>query len=278
MTPDDLDSRLRRALDEVSSAWQPSGRSATEFLGNVSRRRTRRHRSVVTTGCAVAAAVAVAVGVGVYSTTSRTDNREASGASLHRPTPSTGSGSSAAPGLSQRAGLPTRASTALECASVKVESGVSRCAGVLFATPSATQGGFATSNAAAGTSSTTATPPSVTIEVGQHVTVSLPATAAGSWGAPVVVAASSLSAPLRQELPVSQSAVRAGVMRAVGRVRAGAKQSGTSVFEAVKPGDVVLMATLAGTCARASNGQATIVSPSCAEISTQWLLLVVVSR
>jgi len=67
-------------------------------------------------------------------------------------------------------------------------------------------------------------------------------------------------------------------MQAVGRVRAGAKQSGTSVFEAVKPGDVVLMATLADTCAHTSNRQATIVSPSCAEVSTQWLLLVVVSR
>ena len=278
MTPDDLDSRLRRALDEVSSAWRPNGQSPTEFLDDVGRRRMRRHRSVVRIGCAVSAAVIIAIGAGVYSTTSRTDNRVASGASLHRPTPSTGSGSTTAPGLSQRVGAPSRGNDSFECASVKVESGVSRCAGVFFATPSATPGGFATASAAAGTSSTTATPPSVTVKVGQHVAVSLPATAAGSWRAPVVVAASSLSAPLRQELSVSQAATHAGVMRAVGRVRAGAKQSGTSVFEAVKSGDVVLMATLAGTCARTSNGQATIVSPACAEISTQWLLLVVVSR
>ncbi len=278
MTPDDLDSRLRRALDEVSSVWQPSGRSATEFLGDVSRRRMRRRRSLVTTGCAVAAAVAVALGVGVYSTTSRTNNREASGASVHRPTPSTGSGSAAVPGPSQRAGLPTRRNETSECASVKVESGVPRCAGVFFGTPSAAQGGFGTANAAAGTSSTTATPPSVTVKVGQHVAVSLPAAAMGSWRAPVVVAASSLSAPLRQELSVSQAAAHAGVMRAVGRIRPGAKQTGPSVFEAVAPGDVVLTATLAGTCAPASNEQATSVSPSCAEISTRWLLLVVVSR
>lgn len=267
MTPDDLDSRLRRALDEVSSAWQPSERSTTEFLGDVGRRRMRRHRSLVTTVAAVAAAVAVAVGAGVYSTTSRTDNRQVSGASLHSPTPPTGSRSAASPGGNGTS----------ECASVKVESGVSRCAGVFFATPPATQG-FATSNSAAGTSSTTATPTSVTVKVGQHVAVSLPATATGSWRALVLVAPSGLSETLRQELPVSEPAAHSGVMRALGRVRAGAKQSGRSVFEAVKPGDVVLMATLAGTCAHVSSGQATIGSPSCAEISTQWLLLVVVSR
>ena len=275
MTPDHLDSRLRRTLHEVSSAWQPSGRSATEFLGDVSRRRMRRHRSVVTIGCAFAAAVAVAVGAGVYSTTSRTDNREASGASLHRPTPSTGSGNAAVPGLSQRVGPPIRGKDT--CASVKVESGVSRCAGVFFATPPATQG-FATSNGAAGTSSTTATPASVTVKVGQHVAVSLPATAAGSWRAPVIVAPSRLSATLRDGLPITEPLTYPGVMRVAGHVRAGVERSGTSVFEAVKPGDVVLMATLGGACARASNGQATLVSPSCAEISTQWILLVVVSR
>jgi hypothetical protein len=46
----------------------------------------------------------------------------------------------------------------------------------------------------------------------------------------------------------------------------------------MKPGDVVVTATLARACARASNQQVTTVSPSCAEISNQWLIVVVVSR
>ena len=277
MTPDDLDSRLRRAMDEVSSAWQPKGSSASELVGEVSRRRVKRHRSVATIGCAVAAVIAVVVGTGVFSTTARTDNRVASGPGLRGPTPSVGSGSTASPGLSTSAGAPSGTSTASECASVTVESEASRCAGVFFATAAAIQG-FSTSNSAAGTSSTTPSPASVTVKVGERVTVSLPATTTGSWGAPVVVSSSSLSATLRQELPVSVSPAHPGVMRTVGRARNGARQSGTSVFEAVKPGDVVVTATLARACARASNLQAPIVSPSCAEISNQWLMVVVVSR
>ena len=276
MTPDDLDSRLRRALNEVSSAWQPNGCSAKELVGDVSRRRVKRHRSVATIGCAVAAAIAVVVGTGVFSTTARTDNRVASGAGVRGPTPSVGSGSTASSGLST-SGAPSGTSTASECASVTVESGVSRCAGVFFATAAVIQG-FSTSNSAAGTSSTTPSLASVTVKVGQRVTVSLPATTTGHWGAPVVVSTSSLSATLRQELPVSVSRAHPGVMRAVGQARNGARQSGSSVFEAMKPGDVVVTATLARACARASNQQVTTVSPSCAEISNQWLMVVVVSR
>ena len=276
MTPDDLDSRLRRALDEISSAWQPKGCSAHELVGDVSRRRVKRHRSVATIGCAVAAAIAVVVGTGVFSTTARTDNRVASGAGVRGPTPSVGSGSTASSGLST-SGAPSGTSTASECASVTVESGVSRCAGVFFATAAVIQG-FSTSNSAAGTSSTTPSLASVTVKVGQRVTVSLPATTTGYWGAPVVVSTSSLSATLRQELPVSVSRAHPGVMRAVGQARNGARQSGSSVFEAMKPGDVVVTATLARACARPSNQQATTVSPSCAEISNQWLMVVVVSR
>jgi hypothetical protein len=277
MTLDDLDSRLRRAMDEVSSAWQPKGCSAHELVGDVSRRRVKRHRSVATIGCAVAAAIAVVVGTGVFSTTARTDNRVASGAGLRGPTPSVGSGSTASSGLSPSAGAPSGTNTASECASVTVESGVSRCAGVFFASAAVIQG-FSTSNSAAGTSSTTPSPASVTVKVGQRVTVSLPATTTGHWGAPVVVSTSSLSATLRQELPVSVSHAHPGVMRAVGQARNGARQSGSSVFEAMKPGDVVVTATLARACARASNQQVTTVSPSCAEISNQWLIVVVVSR
>jgi hypothetical protein len=112
--------------------------------------------------------------------------------------------------------------------------------------------------------------------VGQHVTVSLPATTSGSWRAPVVVAASKLSATLRQQLPASHSPARPGVVRAVGRARLGANQSVTEVVEAVKPGDVVLMATLARHCARISSQQARTASPSCPGVSTQWLILLVV--
>jgi hypothetical protein len=277
MTPDDLDSRLRRTMDEVSSAWQPKACPAKELVGDVSRRRVKRHRSVATIGCAVAAAIAVVAGTGVFSTTARTDNRVASGAGVRGPAPSVGSGSTASSGLASSAGAPSGTSTASECASVTVGSGVSRCAGVFFASAAGIQG-FATSNSAAGTSSTTPSPASVTVKVGQRVTVSLPATTTGSWGAPVVVSASNLSTTLRQELPVSVSRAHPGVMRAVGQAQNGARQSDTSVFEAMRPGDVMVTATLARACARASNLQAPIVSPPCAEISNQWLMVVVVSR
>jgi hypothetical protein len=90
------------------------------------------------------------------------------------------------------------------------------------------------------------------------------------------VAASRLSATLRQELPVSQSLAHPGVVRVIGRVRVGAKQPVTAALEAVKPGDVVLTATLARDCARTSNRQAKIASPSCPGVSTQWLILLVV--
>jgi hypothetical protein len=276
MTTDDLDSRLRRAMDEVSSAWQPKGSSANELMGDVSRRRVKRHRTVATIGCAVAAIIAVVVGTGVLSTTARTDNRVASGSGPRVPTPTVG-GSTATSGPSSSVGTPSGAGTESECVSVSVESGVSRCAGAFFATAAVIQG-FASANSAAGASGVTSSPASVTVKVGQRVTLSLPATKAGSWGAPIVASASSLSATLHQELPVSVSRTHPGVMRAVGRARNGARQSGSSVFEAIKPGDVVITATLASACPPASHQQATTVSPSCAEVPNQWFMVVVVSR
>ncbi len=277
MTPDDLDSRLRRAMDDVSSAWQSKASSANELMGDVRRRRVKRHRSVATIGCAVAAVIAVVLGTGVFSTTARTDHQVASGAGVRGPTPSVASGSTTSSGLSTSAGAPSGTDTASECASVTVESEASRCAGVFFATAAAIQGNV-TANSAAGTSSSTPSPASVTVKVGQRVTVSLPATTAGNWEAPVVISTSDLSATLRQELPVSVSRAHPGVMRELGRVRNDARQSGSSVFEGMKPGDVVITATLASACPPASHQQATTVPPSCAESSNQWLMVVVVSR
>jgi hypothetical protein len=69
-----------------------------------------------------------------------------------------------------------------------------------------------------------------------------------------------------------------GVMRAVGRARNRARQSVTSEFEAMKPGDVVVTATLARSCVRTPNLQALPVPPSCTEIPNQWLVVVVISR
>jgi hypothetical protein len=269
MTPDDLDLRLRRAFDEVSSAWQPKEGSATELVSAVSRRRARQHRSVMAIGCAVVATLALVVGVGVYSTTSKPGNREAS-IGLHGPTAPTGSGSPASSGLSPRVVPPQpQANRTLECALVTVESGVSRCGGVYVSTPPASSG-FSAQNSTADTASATSTPASVTVEVGQHVTVRLPAASSGAWRGPGVVATSRLSATLRQELPSSQSPAHPGVVR-VGRVRGGAKGAVTAVFEAAQPGDVVLTATLARACA-----QAKAAPPSCAGAWSRWVILLVV--
>jgi hypothetical protein len=115
--------------------------------------------------------------------------------------------------------------------------------------------------------------------VGQRFTVRLPAPALGSWRGPVVIAASRLPATLRQGLPASQSTAPAGAVRVVGRVRVGTKRVVTAVFEATKPGDVVLTATLIRACGHTSNRQAKPATPSCTGASTQWLtLLVVVPR
>jgi hypothetical protein len=179
MTPDDLDTRLRRALHEVSSAWQPNAGSAIALVDSVNRRRVRRHRSALTVGCAMAAAIAV-VGTGVFSTSAKTDNRVASGAGLRGQMPSAGSSSTTSAGHSPVANLPSGTNTASECASVTVDSGVSRCAGV--SANGASIQGIATSNSAAGASSATPSPASIPIKVGQHVTMSLPATTAGFWG------------------------------------------------------------------------------------------------
>jgi hypothetical protein len=112
--------------------------------------------------------------------------------------------------------------------------------------------------------------------VGQHVTVRLPSTALASWRGPVAIAASRLSATLRRGLPASQFPAPPGAVRVVGRVRVGAKRAVTAVFEATKPGDVVLTATLARACARTSDHQAKSTSPSCTGISPRWLVLLVV--
>jgi len=65
-------------------------------------------------------------------------------------------------------------------------------------------------------------------------------------------------------------------VRVIGRVRGAAKHPVTAVFEAEKPGEVVLTATFAQDCARSSNRQTEMASPSCPGTSAQWLLLLVV--
>lgn len=275
MTPDDLDLRLRRALDEVSSAWQPTTSSVPELVNAAGRRRARRHRSAMTIGCAVVVGIALVVGAGVYSTTSRTDNRVASSGSLQKSTPPTASGSTASPGLSKRVAPPHQANHTLECASVTVASGSPQCAGVYVSASPASSALFA-HNSVAGTADATSTPASLTVPVGQHVTVRLPATALASWRGPVAITASRLSATLGQGLPAGQSPAPPGAVRVVGRVRAGAKRTVTTVFEGTKPGDVVLTATLARACTHAPNHRAKLASPSCTGIPTKWLILLVI--
>jgi hypothetical protein len=276
MNSDDLEPRLRRAFDEVSSQWQPNGGSGTDFVRAVSRRRAKKLRSVVTVGCAVAVVLVLVVGAGIYST-SRTDKRETASAGLHGPTRSTVSGSAVAPGLPEGTALPQlQANPPLKCAKVTVESGASQCAGA-YLTTSAIGSGSAQATAT-GAASPTSTPASVTVEVGRHVTVVLPATTSGSWTDPTAVDVSKLSPTLRQELPVIQYSADPGVVRVAARVRRSANQSVTAVFEAAKPGHVVVMSTLTQHCAHTSPGQAHTASPTCSEISTQWLVVLVVVR
>lgn len=276
MTSDDLEPRLRRAFDEASSAWQPNGDSANDFVGVIKVRRARKQRKVVTIGCSVAVVLALVVGVGIYST-SRTDNRQTASAELHGPTRSTVSSSAVVPGLPKSAALPQQQEKpTLKCAKVRVESGVSQCAGVLLSISSISSGSAQIS--AAATAIPTSTAASVTVEVGQHVTVVLPATPSGSWREPTAVDASRLSPTLRQELPVIEYPVEPGALRVIGRVRRTPNQSVTTVFEAVKPGDVVLMSTLDHDCERPSTEQAQTTSPTCSGISTQWLTVLIVVR
>ena len=277
MTPDDLDSRLRQAFTETSSALQPSVRPAADIMDALRRRRERRHRSLVTVGCVVVAALAV--GAGSYSYASRTDNREASGVRAHSPITTTRTAAAAAPGVARRGTPSQQAQSTLACAaSVTVGSGPSRCVGVFSA--SASNGSeFSASNSAGGTAdvpSAPAAPVSVTATVGQHVTVSLPVAPVGSWGAPIATPASALPATVRQELG-SNSAAHVGAMRVVVPAQSGGKLSASTVFEAVKPGDVVLTATLKGACTPSSDPQATTVPPPCAGIRTSWSLLVVIA-
>jgi hypothetical protein len=278
MTSNDLEPRLRRAFDEVSSEWQPNGGSASDFVRAVSRRRARKQRTVVTVGCAVAVVLALVVGGSVYSA-SRTDSREASGTGLHGSTPSTPPGPAAVPGLPESTASPQlRANPPLRCVKVRVESGVPQCAGAYLTVSSASSGSAQNIAGATVASPTSATPP-VTVEVGHHVTIVLPATASGSWTDPTAVDVSMLSPTLRQELPVIQSTADPGVIRVADRVRRSANQSVTAVFEAAKPGDVVLMSTLTQHCARTSPGQPGTTSPACPGGSTRWLtVLVVVPR
>jgi hypothetical protein len=274
MISDDLEPRLRRAFEEASSAWQPNGGSATDFVRAVSRRRARRRRSVVTIGCGVAALLAVVAGAGIYST-SRTDNREVSSGSLKGATRTTVSGAAVGAGLGKSALAPQPgANPALKCAKVRVESGEPHCAGVFLPTSSISSGSAqSVASAAAPPTSMAAT---VTVGVGQQVTVVLPATTSGSWRAPTAVDVSGLSPTLHQELPPIQYSADPGVVRVVGGVRRAANQSITAVFEAEKPGDVVLVSTLAPDCGRTPNRQSENISPTCPGASRQWLTVLVV--
>ncbi len=273
MMAGDLDSRLHRAVVRTSLAWQPSEPSVHDIVDQIHRRRVRRVRTWITTGCVVTGLLVVA---SAYTYVSRTTgNRATTSAAAKSPAISTAPGSGPTPGHSNRAVPSPQAPGTLACISVTVGSDQTPCAG-LFVAPALGVQGFSPSNA--GTAgNATATAISVSVKVGQRVTVSVPATTAGVWSAPVADSASALPAPLRQELPGSKVSSAVGAMRVAIEVQANRKRSGSTVFVASKPGDVVLTATAVTGCAEASSNRAAPVPSSCIETGTRWAVLVVIA-
>jgi hypothetical protein len=252
MMPDDLDTRLRRALIETSSTLPPTRPSATDIVGRIRRRRARRNMAA--TSCA--AVVVLAVGIGAYSHTS-TSHPEA-----------------AAPGVANHSAASKGAQKDLACGvSVTVGAGPSRCAGV-FST-AAGQAPVPTSGAASAAQGTNAAASSsVTVGVGGRITVSLPA---GQWGAPTPVPLSALPANVRRDFAGDHPAAPPGILRAVTPVPTGARPSPTTAFEAEKPGVVALTATLANACSIPSDAQTADKPAPCAAARTRWTLFVVIA-
>jgi hypothetical protein len=283
MRTDDLDWRLRQALAETGSAWQPSGRSAADMVDRVRRRSVRRKRNIAMGACALA--VVLVVGVGVHSTTSRTSNREASSAGAPSSIASTEPRPPAAAGIAvppapvhPRNRLDQPQGTVACAASVTVGSGPSRCAGLVTASPSSGSG-FSTSNSAAGTPEETnaqSIPVSITAPLGRHVSVDMPLAPLGAWNAPISVTAPGVPATLRHELGLDP-AVHLGAIRVIASTRGVGTRSASTVFAGVKPGVVVLSATLKGACLPSTNAHASTGPPSCAAIRTRWTLVVFIT-
>jgi hypothetical protein len=296
MAPDEIESRLRRSLAEASADWQPSGPAAADIVDGVRRRRAQRRRTAAMTGCA--AVVVLALGVGAYSLAGSTGTPGVSGVKALAPPTSTGA--PAASGGAVRLGpspppaeAPANAAAA-SCASVTVGSGVPQCAGIIHA-PSSVQGTFGVNSApgVAGAPATTTsiapspanvpppsppaspTPISVTVRVGQRLAVTLPMTAGGSWGTPVAVPASDLATGTQEEFGGHDALARPGAVRVVRPAHRRRGTRATTVFEAVRPGPVVLSATVRSTC----TGDVTRApgAPSCAVGPTSWTLLVLVT-
>jgi len=288
MAPDQLEQRIRRALTGSSSSWQPAGSAASEVVDSVRRRRLRRRRYTATIGSALV--VALVVGAGAFSFTSRgqdahvfaarapsaaSSSRAASGAtskSAGRAAPSTSSNQETS---SNQAAAP---GPLAGCAvSVAVGSGPSRCAGVLSSGASSAFGIAGTT--AHGPSYAAATPESLTVVVGQRVTVELGPSPVGAWRTPAAVRPSALSSRVRQEFALGTPTARHGVLRLVSSRRSGGTGPVSTIFEPLRPGVVVLASTLGGACAPGSSPTATTVPTRCAGVPTTWTLkLIVTSR
>lgn len=283
MRTDDLDSRLRQALAENASAWQPSGRSAADMVDRVRLRSVRRKRNIAMGVGALV--VALVVGVGVHSATSRTGNREASSTgapssiSSTEPRPPAAAGLAVPPAPDQPQNTFDQPQSTVACAaSVTVGAGPSRCAGVVAASPS-TGSGFSTSNSAAGAPeerTAQSIPVSITAPVGRHISVNMPLAPLGAWNAPIAVTAPDVPASLRQELGLDP-AVHLGAILVIASTREAGNRSASTVFAGVKPGVVVLSATLKGACPPSSNPHPSTGPTSCATIRTRWTLVVVIT-
>lgn len=276
MRTDDLDSRLRQALAENASAWQPSGRSAADMVDRVRLRSVRRKRNIAMGVGALV--VALVVGVGVHSATSRTGNREASSTGAPSSISSTEPRPPAAAGIAVPPAPDQPQSTVACAALVTVGAGPSRCAGVVAASPS-TGSGFSTSNSAAGVPeerTAQSIPVSITAPVGRHISVNMPLAPLGAWSAPIAVTAPDVPASLRQELGLDP-AVHLGAILVIASTREAGNRSPSTVFAGVKPGVVVLSATLKGACPPSSNAHASTGPTSCATIRTRWTLVVVIT-
>ncbi|MGO9028428.1 MAG: hypothetical protein ACLQOZ_07350 [Acidimicrobiales bacterium] len=275
MMPDDLDSRLRQAFSQTSSAWQPAAPAVTDLVDGVHRRRARRRRVLTAAGCAVAALV---VAAGAYSTTSRPAGRQVT---AQAPSPTTtgkvSAGANRAASAEPVPGSAASGSLATpSCAvDVTVGSGPSRCAGVLSTTSSASA--TASSNGASAEFGAADAPETtVSAEVGQHVSVVPAPTPAGSWSTPVEVPISTLPVTLRRQIAAGEGAARGSLIRLATPVGAGGTPSPVTVFDATKSGVVVVGATLTSPCRPPSSAPTTDGSRACDGSRSVWTLVIVI--
>jgi hypothetical protein len=270
--PDDLDGRLRQAFHHTSTAWQPSDVSTEDVVAGVRRQRARRRRRTTTISCV--AVVVLALGVGAYRYSS-TPHRLSASAGSATSAPVAGGSTASSGAAPSSAGTVWQQALGACPASVQVGSATSRCVGVLSSPTLDQQRGFSAASNGAAAGAPVRPGGTVKVKVGQQIKVTLALTPVGGWGAPGV---STLSASDRPALGIG-STTPAGTVHTLTTAREIGTRPASAVFEAVRPGVVVLTAHLGGPCATTSSAPARTDSPSCTGVQTRWsLVLLVVAR